>query len=394
MPNYSRSLADRKPAASLADRKPPQSDADLKLTIGLDVHSKLTVWHAQNQDGTSAGQGEVATTAEGLQHMLAAVAAPSGTRVGLETGSQCQWVAHVLSAAAMEPVVIDAREVRAKARRVGQKCDRRDAFEICDGLRRGIFTTIVWMPPEPIQRLRRVLSRRSHFVRQRTAQVNAAKFVLRSAGISLGPLCLKTRRAWERLLADPRVASVRADLDRHARAWALMAQLVEEIEKELLEALAPFEREAALLQTAPGVGLITAATYLAVLGTPDRFETGAQVASYVGLTPSTHDSGARQRHGAITKRGSSPLRATLCEAAQHARLATHPLNPYFARVAAKSGYKRAVVAVAHRLACVLWAMWRKGEAFDAGQLNVEFDPQVKSKTVYYRIKKAPAAAAA
>jgi hypothetical protein len=54
----------------------------------------------------------------------------------------------------MAPVVIDAREVRVKARRIGQKSDRRDAFEVCDGLRRGIDTSIVYVPEEPIEKLR------------------------------------------------------------------------------------------------------------------------------------------------------------------------------------------------------------------------------------------------
>src|SRR5262245_62253790 len=78
-------------------------------------------------------------------------------------------------------MVVDAREVRLKAHRPTQKSDRRDAFELCDGLRRGIYRAIVHVPPRPVARLRELLGRRRHVVRLETAQVNAVKRVLRGA---------------------------------------------------------------------------------------------------------------------------------------------------------------------------------------------------------------------
>jgi len=84
------------------------------------------------------------------------------------------------------------------------------------------------------------------------------------------------------------------------------------------------------LETVPGVGPIVALTVLAVFSEVSRFPSAKHAASYGGLVPSTFESGERDAHGHITKRGSSELRAMLCEAAHHARLRSHPLNPYFA----------------------------------------------------------------
>lgn len=101
----------------------------MELYIGLDVHGKQTVCVAQDEAGHLVAQGEVATTAEGFCQLVETLGTPKGTKIGLETGGQAMWVARLLSGIGMEPVVIDAREVRQKARRLGQKRDRRDAFE-------------------------------------------------------------------------------------------------------------------------------------------------------------------------------------------------------------------------------------------------------------------------
>lgn len=359
----------------------------MKVYMGLDVHSKETVYVVQDDSGKVVGEGRVPTTPDGFCEMLDSVNAPKGTEIGLETGTQATWVSRLLSGLGMKPVVIDAREVRQKARRIGQKCDRRDAFEICDGLRRGIYTSIVYVPPPEVERLRRIVSRRRHFVKVCTNQVNAAKFLLRSLGLGEEAKSLTTLEAWEKLLKRPAVEPVRQYLVMHADVWRAAQEKVVLLERELREALGPFRTTVNRLETAPGVGPITAATYIAVLGTPGRFPDSARVASYIGLVPSTYDTGTTQRHGRITKRGSAELRAMLCEAAQHAARRDHPLNPYWVRVCSKQGYKRAVVAIAHRLARILFAMWRKEHNFDAAKLNVVAEERTVARTYHWRIRR-------
>ena len=136
----------------------------------------------------------------------------------------------------------------------------------------------------------------------------------------------------------------------------------------------PFAAELQRLQTIPGVGPIVAATAVAVFADVQRFPDAKHAASYAGLTPSTHQSGARDVHGRITKRGSAELRAMLCEAAHHAARPQHPLHPYFAQQCAKHGYKRAAIAVAHRLCRIMFAMWRHGRDFDVTKLGIEVGP--------------------
>jgi hypothetical protein len=77
----------------------------------------------------------------------------------------------------------------------------------------------------------------------------------------------------------------------------------------------------------------------------------------------------------------------LCECAHHAAKSAHPLNPYWVRVLSKQGYKRAVVAVAQRLARILYAMWRNGEDFDVTKLNVVPERRIRTRRRHWRIRR-------
>jgi transposase len=173
----------------------------------------------------------------------------------------------------------------------------------------------------------------------------------------------------------------------HGQMWGMGWEHVLALEEELEDAVQPFKEAVDRLRTVPGVGPITAATYVAVLGTPHRFPDSRHVVSYLGLAPSTYDSGERQRHGHITKRGASELRTLLCEVAHQAASAKHPLNPYFTRLMVRQGYRKALVAIAQRLARILYQVWRNEEDFDVRRLNVTPGVHTRTRMCYYRLGK-------
>jgi transposase len=355
--------------------------------VGLDVHSKQTVYVIEDAEGTVVAEGAVQTDRVGLEGLIEQHQLGLGTAVCLETGGQAAFVCDVLEARGLQPAVIDATEVRRKARRRGQKTDRRDAFELCDGLRRNQWETRVYMPPPAIRQLRQILSRRRHFVRLSTQQINAAKYLLRREGLLSGQrVSLTTATGWDVLQGQVQVEALRPHLKLHAQTWTLAQAHVSVLEAELGQALAPLRTVVERLQRVPGIGLITASSYVATVGTPARFADSNHVVSYLGLAPSMYDSGDTERHGRITKAGSSPMRALLCEVAQHAAKPTHPLNPYFVRVAAKHGYKKAAIAIAQRLARILYRMWRDQTEFDPTKLNIEPDGRRRTKRAIWRIK--------
>ena len=361
--------------------------------VGLDAHSKRCVYVIQDENGQVIGEGSVPTTIEGLQLLRARYELPAGTCVALESGTMAFFVARGLARLGLDPRVVDAHEVRAKALRPNQKSDRRDALELCEGLRRGSYRAIVHVPPEPIERLRATLGRRRHFVRIKTMQVNAVKRLLRAAGLQTLRRHLQADSGWEKLLAAVRVdASLYAFCVTHRAVWRCAHEQILTLEDSLRAQQQPFQHDVDRLQTVPGVGPIVALTVLAVFSDMRRFPTAKHAASYAGLVASTFDSGERVQHGHITRRGSSELRSMLCEAAHHAWRPSNPLNPYFARLCVRRGYKMAVVAVAHRLCRILYAMLRHGTDFDLTQLGVEQGHFERTTVHHYRRKDAMASA--
>ena len=146
--------------------------------------------------GRVTAQSEVPTTPAGLAHLRAAHRLPPDTPVALETATVAFFVARQLAASGLLPQVIDADEVRLKAHRPTQKSDRRDAFELCEGLRRGSYRAIVHVPRAEVLRLRETLSRRRHFVRLQSAQISTVKALLRGAGLGGLSRSLGSERGW------------------------------------------------------------------------------------------------------------------------------------------------------------------------------------------------------
>jgi transposase len=128
-------------------------------------------------------------------------------------------------------------------------------------------------------------------------------------------------------------------------------QLEQEVEKR------PVTRR---LTSHPGVGPLTALAFELVIGTPERFHCGKQIASYVGLVPTEESSGDRRRLGHISKQGNVLLRFLLVEAAQVTVRSQPEWRSTFFHLAMRRGRKIAKVAMARKLAVHLYWMWRQG----------------------------------
>lgn len=362
--------------------------------VGLDAHSKRCEYVIQDHEGKIVGRGSVPTTEVGLTLLQSRYELPAGTSVALESGTMAFLVARMLTHLGLDPQVVDAHEVRQKALRPNQKSDHRDALELCEGLRRDSYRSRVHVPPEAIEQLRETLKRRRHFVRLKVMQVNAVKHVLRAAACPLPVRFLVTTRAWDRLLAAVVIDPTRlAFCQAHRAVWQCADEQIRVLEASLDTQGEAYRRELDHLQAVPGVGRIVALTVLAAFSDARRFPTAKHAASYAGLVASSYDSGERVQHGHITRRGSSELRSMLCEAAHHARRPDHPLQPYFFSLLARRGYKMAIVAVAHRLCRILYAMLRDGTDFDVNRLGVEAGTFEHTTLRHYRLKRRTAPSA-
>ena len=124
-----------------------------------------------------------------------------------------------------------------------------------------------------------------------------------------------------------------------------------------------------------GIGPVTASAVVATVGDFRQFRNGAQFGAWIGLTPRQHSSGGKSNLGGITKRGDTYLRTLLIQGAKSAVMTAHrrtdKISQWAVALRERSGWQKAVVALANKNARILWAVMTKGEAFDANHLSVK-----------------------
>lgn len=214
---------------------------------------------------------------------------------------------------------------------------------------------------------------RSAWMATRTARLNTLRGLLRELGLSI-PVGARqvVPQVWALVSdADSGIPdALRPVLAEAAREIGELEVRIRGVEQSL-EAMSRTSDVALRLRTIPGVGLLTATALVAFVGDVARFPSGRHFASYLGLTPRESSSGQRRRLGAISKRGDPYLRMLLIHGArsvllhakkkvegEHDRLRAWALERESAR-----GHNKAAVALANKMARIVWAVWRREEAF-------------------------------
>lgn len=280
------------------------------------------------------------------------------------------WHVHAkLSEWGHHPVLVDTTRVRRLGiGGHGRKTDRIDAEVLARGLEAGQVPKAHVLSPER-QQLRYHLGIRHALVETRAHYVGTIRHLARSHGVHL-PSCTAGYFA-----AKLRSVSLGEELR------ALVAPLVtilEQLDVQVrladtkLAQLCNHEPLVMRLMTAPGVGLIVAAAFVSVIDDAHRFKTAHEVEAYLGLVPSENSSGERRRIGSITKQGNRYARSMLLEAAWsllRSRKQDDPVKRWGEAVASRRGRNIAAVALARRIAGVLWAMWRDSTVYEPAKVG-------------------------
>jgi transposase len=282
-------------------------------------------------------------------------------RVGMEASGHARWFERMLRELQFELWIGNAAEIRTKRVRK-QKTDRQDAQLLLRLMMEDRFPRI-WVADADNRDLRQLLWHRHRLVQMRTRVMNQLHVTALNEGLQRKKALWRPagRKQLESLVLAPWASRRRQDLldlldQLTPRIQELTRALEEEVEKR------PVTRR---LMTHPGVGPLTALAFELVIGTPERFGCGKQIASYVGLVPSEESSGDRRRLGHISKQGNALLRFLLVEAAQVTVRTQPQWRSKFFHLAMRRGRKIAKVAMARKLAVHLYWMWRQG--YDYGQ---------------------------
>ena len=265
-------------------------------------------------------------------------------------------------------VLLPPHEVRPYVPR--NKTDRTDAKALLEAFRNENIRPVPLksVSQQVLASLHRL---RSTWMATRTARLNTIRGLLRELGYTIPVGATQVAPRVRRLIEDPDSGlpeALRAPLAAALEEIRDLEARIRTTEKQLT-ALAEQTPVVGRLRTIPGVGLLTATALVAFVGDVQRFRTGRHFASYLGLTPRESSSGLRRRLGAISKRGDSYLRMLLIHGARavlwHAQRSNAPnrLQAWARRVQSLRGHNKAAVALANKLARIVWAVWNKGESF-------------------------------
>ena len=322
--------------------------------IGCDFHpgyQQIEMW--DKATGEVLEKALSHTRKEEVRAFYAQLEGP--VRVGIEASGQSQWFEQMLTELGHEVWIGDAAKIRAASDR-RQKTDRRDANLMVKLLDQDRFPRI-WSPTPAERDARQLLLHRHKLVRMRTQVKNQLQALALNQGTQQ-KWKLWTERGRKQLDALPLLPWASR---RRAELLRLHDQLeasIEELSQAVLQQ-ANTRPEVRRLMTHPGVGAVTALAFVLTVGPAGRFRRGKQVASYLGLIPTEHSSGGKQRLGHLSKQGNSLLRGLLGEAAQSAARYEPEMRRVYRRLAQRKCRALAKVAVARKLAVRLYWMLRK-----------------------------------
>ena len=326
------------------------------LHFGIDLGGSLSQICIRDDTGTIIE--ELCSPTDELQHVLAKY---EPSRVILETCAEAFAVADRLKVQGHDVRIVPAtlvRQLGVGAR--GIKTDVRDARVLSD-VSTKIDLPSVHIPAESSREARTVASLRDALVRSRTMLINTVRGWLRTQLIKLPRGSKFTFTARVRRVLTEIHGPVPTAIERQLVVIDELISQVKAADAEL-KTMAEADPTCRLLMTAPGVGPLTAIYFRTVIDEVGRFAGAKSVESYLGLTPGENSSSLRKSRTAITKAGSSYVRRVLVQACWviWMKKPRDPLAIWGRQVASRRGRKVAVVAMARKLAGILYAMWRDG----------------------------------
>lgn len=328
--------------------------------VGIDVHKQESQICILSEGGELV-ERRISTTRE---RFAAVLAERPRARILLEASTESEWVARCLEELGHEVIVADpnfAAMYATRSRRV--KTDRRDARTLAEACRLGAYRP-AHRTSDPQRHVRAQLAVRESLVRTRAKFISLARALMRREGIRLADGSPET---FARRLGKLRLPEhLQQEL---APVLTLMQPLHDQIAQldAALDKLVATDERARRLCTVPSVGPVTAAAFVSLIDDPKRFKGPHQVQAYIGLVPSEQSSGEKQRKGHITKTGNARMRALLVQVAQSMlrlrRPTTLGLRQWAERIAVRRGKKIAVIALARRVAGILFALLRDGSVY-------------------------------
>jgi transposase len=344
----------------------------MTLFVGLDVSQKRTAICIVGTEGEIVAEGGAPTSPPDIHAWIAKrVELADVARVGLEAGPMSFWLHSELAATGLPVICLEAFQAAQLLKTQRNKTDRNDARGLAQIVRLGgHFLRSVAIRRSSNQELRTLLTMRQYVVGQKVGLQNNISGLLKQFGLVVrrGQISKTTFRdgVIEKLMAgEDRGIFLRGTIE---PALDLLDSLSEQLTllTRQVEHAARADPTCQRLMTVPGVGPIVALSFMTAIDDPHRFRSASDVGAYFGLTPRQYQSGEIDRRGHSSKRGDLMTRCHLVQAATVLLASTKKwstLRAWGMKVAMRSGMGKARIALARKLATILWVMWVREQDF-------------------------------
>ncbi len=340
----------------------------------IDLHKKESQIRIVTESGQIIDQ-RIATTRDRFTHVFWG---HPRMRILIEASTESEWVAQHLEQLGHEVIVADPNYGPMYGRRSRRiKTDRRDVAALTEACQHGTYR-VAHRRSARQHTVQCQLNVRQELTQTRTRAISLARAITRGAGLRIRSGRTETFLA--RLAALELPDSMKGTL-------TPLRSVIEILDDELTTADEQFEAMVAAdpivkrLTTLPGIGPITASAFVAALDTVSRFEGAGQVTSYLGLVPREYSSGEKQRRGRIVRSAHPHLQSLLVQAAwrmsRSASAETAGLRAWAQAITQRRGKRIAMVALARRLARILFAMWRDDTEYQANRIRTGGEASAK-----------------
>jgi transposase len=330
--------------------------------IGIDLHKKESQICILSETGELILEQRIKTEREQFKKMFED---RGPCRIVIESATESEWAARCLEELGCEVVVADPNFAPMYATRSKKvKTDKRDARALADACRLGGYRKAHRSSDEQ-RAVKNQLTVREALVRTRSRYISVVRAMLRQQGLRISSGGAES--------FGSRLTKVELPIETKETIkplLTLMAKLNQQIKKADKKIALGNKKDPRCMrvQTAPGVGPITAAAFISTIDNTERFKNAHQVEAYVGLVPSERSSGEKQNRGGITKAGPPRIRWLLVQAAwgivRSKTEESAPLRNWTLNIVKRRGYKVGVVALARKLCGILFAMTRDERDFE------------------------------
>jgi transposase len=343
--------------------------SEQELTIGLDLGDRSSWCCVLDEAGAIVREQKLGTTPKAMKEVFGAV---PRSRIALETGMHSPWVSRLLSQLGHEVIVAHARNVRL----IGESRKKDDRIDAQTLARLARIDPPLLSPVKhrsaKAQADLTVIRARAGLVRARTALVNTARGLAKSYGERLRGCNVRNMNAEKAQGLSP---ELRTALEPLLAGIESLSERIRECNEGIERLARESYPEVAQLKQVKGVGTLIALTFLLTLEDAHRFRQSRDVGCYLGLQPGRRNSGQSEPQMHISKEGDPYLRTLLVQGAHHI------LGPFgadsdlrrwglkLAERGGKSGKKRAIIAVARKLAVLLHHLWVSGEVYQPLRLS-------------------------